>query len=83
MNEQQKDIEEFIGFVKEDLMEIYNVTNEEATMLIKDFNLQELFDKHGSITAHYSTEEYAHTIYEHSKKLNKKVRRFIFDKLRK
>ena len=71
MNERQEDIEEFISYVKEDLMEIYNVSNEEATTLIEDFKLQELFNKHGSITAHYSTEEYAHLAYEHSKKLNK------------
>lgn len=71
MNERQKEINEFIGFVKEDLMEIYNVTNEEAITLIKDFKLQELFNKHGSITAHYSTEEYSYMINERSNKLNK------------
>lgn len=71
MNERQKDIEEFIGYVKEDLMEIYNVTDDKATRLITDFNLQELFNKHGSIVAHYSPEEYAHLAYERSKKLNK------------
>lgn len=71
MSEQQKDIQEFIGYVKEDLIEIYNVSNEEAATLIKDFKLQELFNKHGSIVAHYSPEEYTHMIYEHSKKLNK------------
>ncbi|MBT2569334.1 hypothetical protein [Planococcus sp. ISL-110] len=71
MNERQKDIEEFIGYVKEDLMEIYSVSNEEATMLIKDFKLQELFNRHGSIAAHYSPEAYAHMIYERSNNLNK------------
>ncbi|MGM0899208.1 MAG: hypothetical protein ACQEV0_14970 [Bacillota bacterium] len=71
MSEQQNDIEEFIGYVKEDLMEIYNISNEEATTLIEDFKLQELFNKHGSITAHYSTEEYAHMAYERSNNLNK------------
>lgn len=71
MNERQKNIQEFIGYVKEDLMEFYNVTNEEATTLITDFELHELFNKHGSIVAHYSPEEYAHMIYERSNNLNK------------
>ena len=71
MNERQKEIEEFIGYIKEDLMEIYNVSTEEATMLTKDFKLRELFNKHGSIVAHYSPEDYSHMIYERSNNLNK------------
>lgn len=71
MNERQKEIEEFIDFVKEDLMDFYNVSTEEATKLINDFKLQELFNKHGSIVAHYSPEEYAHMAYERSNNLNK------------
>lgn len=64
MNEQQKEIEEFIEVVKENLMEIYNVSDEEAHSLNNDFKLQELISKHGELVAHYPTKELARIIYE-------------------
>lgn len=72
MNERQEDIEEFINGIKEDIMEIYKVSDDEAISLLNNFKIRELINKHRSIAAHYSPEEYAHTAYEHSNKLNKK-----------
>jgi len=66
MNEQQKAIEEFIDGIKEDLMEIYNVSDEEATSLINNFKLHTLIDKHGELVAHYPSQELAKMIFEKS-----------------
>lgn len=67
MNKRQNEIDEYIGYVKEELVENYNVSEEKAIFLIKEFQLQELFDRHGSIVSHYSPEEFAETIYERNK----------------
>lgn len=66
MNEQQKEINEFINVVKEDLMEIYNVSSQEAASLINNFKLRALIDKNGEILSHYPSQELAKMIYEKS-----------------
>ena len=67
MNEQQKEIEEFIGIIKEDLMEIYNITSKQANSLIENFKLRGLIDKHGELVAHYPSQELAKMAFEKSK----------------
>ncbi|ANU27665.1 hypothetical protein [Planococcus versutus] len=64
MNEQQKDIEEFIKVIKEDLMEIYKVSDKQAISVLNDFKLRELIDKHGELVAHYPSQELAKMAYE-------------------
>ncbi|WP_155799319.1 hypothetical protein [Planococcus antarcticus] len=39
MNEQQKDIEEFINVIKEELMDTYNISDDEATACISQMKM--------------------------------------------
>lgn len=71
MKERQKEINEFINIVKEDLMEIYNLSEEVALSLINDFKLRELIDKHGELVAHYPTQELAKMAYEKKRTIRK------------
>ena len=71
MNERQKDIEEFIIGIKEDLMETYNVSSEEADSLLENFKLRKLIDKHGELVAHYPSQELAKMAYEKTRPIRK------------
>ncbi|WP_033541970.1 hypothetical protein [Planococcus sp. CAU13] len=71
MNERQKDIEEFISVIKEDLMEIYNVSEEEAISLLNNFKLRELIDEYGELVAHYPSQELAKMAYEKTRPIRK------------
>lgn len=62
--ERQQEIEDFISVVHEDLMEIYGVSNEEATSLLADFKIRELIRKHGELVAHYPSQELAKMAFE-------------------
>lgn len=61
---ENKEIEEFISYIREDLMEIYNVSAEDATTLLNNFKIRELIEKHGEQVAHYPTEELAKMVYK-------------------
>lgn len=71
MNERQKDIEEFINGIKEDLMEIYKVSDDEAISLLNNFKLRELIDEYGELVAHYPSQELAKMIYEKKRPIRK------------
>lgn len=64
MNDHQKEINEFIEVINEDLMENYNVSSEEANSLIRNFKLQEIINEHGELITHYPTQELVRMIYE-------------------
>ena len=61
---QQKEINEFINYVRDDLMEIYQVDKEKADSLIHNYKLKRLIDKHGELVAHYPSEELARMVFE-------------------
>lgn len=62
--ESQNEINTFINIIQEDLMEIYGISNEEATFFIENFQLRKIIDSHGEIISHYPTQELAKMIYE-------------------
>lgn len=70
MNERQKDIDELINVIKEDLMEIYKVSDEEAISLLNNFRIRELIDEYGELVAHYPSQELAKMAYDKKVSLN-------------
>ncbi|MFD1030561.1 hypothetical protein [Metaplanococcus flavidus] len=70
MIERQKDIEKFINVVKEDLMEIYKVSGEEAISLLNNFKIRELIEEYGELVAHYPSQELAKMAFD--KKIEKR-----------
>lgn len=71
MDEQQKDIEEFINVIKENLIEIYKVSDDEAITLLNNFKLRKLIDKYGELVAHYPSQELAKMAYEKKRPIRK------------
>lgn len=71
MNERQEDIEEFINVIKEDLMEIYKVGDEEAISLLNNFKIRELIEEYGELVAHYPSQELAKMAYEKKRPIRK------------
>ena len=62
------EIEEFIGYVKEELMEEYSLSEDKSSLLIKKSDLRYLLEKHGTLAMHYSPETWAEIIFRRAHK---------------